>query len=90
MSDDRIDRLEAHAAAVAAEFDEHRLPDGFSEVNPVVHTADRERPTLIVHVDHEDAATLADEVEAFLVDRGATTQREQYAPDDVRVLATVE
>jgi len=44
---------------------------------------------LIIHVDHEDAERIAAAVEQFLAARGARTEQEYHAADDVRVLATV-
>lgn len=37
----------------------------------------------------ENASTIADEVETFLQQRGARTERETY-PDEIRVLAVVD
>jgi hypothetical protein len=64
--------------------------DGFNELSIVIANSDREHSTLIVHIDRERAADLADRVEAFLHDHGAQTQRERHADTDVRVLATIE
>ena len=56
----------------------------------VIDDSDPDRETLIVRVDHDDAAALADEVETFCRDRGAHTEREVHDDADVRVLATLE
>ena len=78
------------AESVTEEFEAYRDPDGFNELSIIIDTSDRDRSTLIVHSDREQAADLADQVEAFLRDHGARTDRERYADTDVRVLATIE
>jgi hypothetical protein len=78
------------ADSVAEEFETYRDPDGFNELSLVIDNSNRERPTLIVHVDWEQPAELADRVEAFLRDHGARTERERHAETDIRVLATIE
>jgi hypothetical protein len=78
------------ADAVADEFEAYRHSDGFNEISLVIDNSDRERLTLIVHIDREQAADLADRVEAFLRDHGAQTQRERHASTDIRVLATLD
>ena len=78
------------ADAVADEFEAHRHSDGFNELSLVIDNSERERSTLIVHIDREEAANLADRVEAFLRDHGARTQRERHADTEIRVLATLE
>lgn len=69
--------------AVAGEFEAYRHSDGFNELSLVIDNSDRERPTLIVHIDREQATDLADRVEAFLRNHGARTQRECHADTDV-------
>ena len=78
------------ANAVDDEFEAHRHSDGFNEISLVIDNSDRERSTLIVHIDREQAADLADRVEAFLQDHGAQTQRECHASTDIHVLATLD
>jgi hypothetical protein len=78
------------ADSVAKEFDAYRDPGGFNELSIVIDNSDREHSTLIVHIDREQAADLADRVEAFLRDHGARTERERHADTDIRVLATIE
>lgn len=91
MADDSpLDRLDELADEIAEEFAAHRSPTEFKEVSLVIDTENRDHPTLIIHVDHDDAASLADDIEAFLDDRDVNTERETHRPDDVRVLATVE
>jgi len=87
MTDDPLSDL---ADQVADEFAEHRPPDGFKDISLVIDNEDRDRRTLIVHVDRENAMALADEVEAFLREQGARTEREHYSDTDVRVLATLD
>lgn len=78
------------ADAIAAEFEDYRHSNDFNELSLVIDNSDRECSTLIVHIDREQAAELADRVEAFLRDHGAHTQRERYDDSDIRVLATFE
>ena len=78
------------AESVAEEFEVYRDPDGFNELSLVIDNSDRNRSTLIVHIDREQAADLADRVEAFLRDHGVRTERERHAATDIRVLATIE
>ena len=90
MTSDPTDVLDDLADQVAEEFEAYRPPDEFKDVSLVIDNNDPDRPTLIVHVEKEDADTLADEIEAFLKERGARTQRERHSDTDVRVLATVD
>ena len=90
MTTDPTDVLDDLADQVAEEFEAYRPPDEFKDVSLVIDNNDPDRPTLIVHVEKEDADTLADEIEAFLKERGARTQRERHSDTDVRVLATVD
>ena len=55
-----------------------------------IDNEDTAHPTLIVHVDRDDAASLADRIEDFLQKRGARTERERHADTDVRILATLD
>ena len=77
------------ASELETEFREYCPPDGFSELVSVVETEKKDRPTLIVYLEMENASTIADEVETFLQQRGARTERETY-PDEIRVLAVVD
>lgn len=90
MTSDPVDILDDLSDQVAKEFEAYRQPDEFKDVSLVIDNNDPDRPTLIVHVDREDADTLADEIEDFLQERGARTQRERQSESDVRVLATVD
>jgi hypothetical protein len=78
------------AESVAEEFKAYRDPSEFNDLSIVIDNSDRERPTLIVHIDREQATQLADRVEAFLRDHGARTERERHADTDIRILATIE
>jgi hypothetical protein len=89
MTSDPIDILDDLADQVAEEFEAYRPLDEFKDVSLVIDNNDPDRPTLIVHVDREDADMLADEIEDFLHERGARTQRERHSDTDVRVLAIV-
>lgn len=90
MTEDPTDALNDLADKVADEFEAYRPSDDFKDVSLVVDNEDPVRPTLIVHVDREDASSLADEIERFLQAQGARTERETHSETDVRVLATVE
>ena len=89
MKDDSTDVGDL-ADKVAEEFEVHRQPDEFKQISLVVENRDSAHQTLIVHVDGEDATSLADRVEEFLHQQGARTQREHHSEADVRVLATVD
>ena len=78
------------ANAVADEFKAYRHSDDFNELSLVIDNGARDRSTLIVHIDQEQAADLADRVEAVLRDHGAQTQRERHSDTDIRVLATLD
>ena len=90
MTSDPVDILDDLADQVAEDYEAYRQPDDFKDVSLVIDNIDPDRPTLIVHVDREDADTLADEIEDFLQERGARTQRERHSNTDIRVLATVD
>lgn len=79
MTSDDIAELNDLADAVAAAFEEYRQSDEFKAISIVVETSNRDRPALIVHVERDNATDLADEVEAFLTDRGVRTKRESTA-----------
>jgi hypothetical protein len=89
MTKEPIEVLDDLADQVADEFEAYRQPDEFKDVSLVIENSDEEHPTLIVHVDREDAESLADRVEEFLRECGARTEREHHSDRDVRVLATV-
>lgn len=89
MTADSVDSLDDLAAKVDEAFASHRQSDGFKTISLVIDTSS-ERPTLIVHVDSEEASSLADRVEEFLTEQGAYTQREHHSETDIRVLATLE
>ena len=90
MTKEPIEVLDDLADQVADEFEAYRQPDGFNDVSLVIENSDEERPTLIVHVDREDAEFLVDRIEEFLREHGARTERERHSATDVRVLATVD
>lgn len=78
------------ADLVAEQFSDYRHSEGFSELSIVIDNSDPEHSTLIVHIDRQQPADLAERVEAFLREHGARTERERHADTDVRVLATLE
>lgn len=90
MTSDSVDSLEDLADKVDDEFTSHRQSTEFKTISLVIDSSRSDRPTLIIHVDGEDASSIADRVEAFCTDHGAHTQREHHAATDIRVLATVE
>ena len=89
MTTDGVDSLNDLAAKVDEEFISHRQSGEFKTVSLVIDTSRSDQPTLIVHVDDEEAESLADEVEAFLAEFDAQTEREYHSETDVRVLATL-
>lgn len=74
---------------VAEEFEAHRDPNEFKDVSLVIDDSKQDRPTLVVHVDSNDASSLAVQIEKFLRRQGAHTERERHSEGDLRVLATV-
>jgi len=90
MTTESVDSLEDLASRVDEEFASHRQSDEFKTISLVIDSSSSERPTLIVHVDGEQASSLADRVEEFLSEHGAHVQREYHSETDIRVLATVE
>ena len=90
MAPDSVDSIDDLAAKVDDEFASHRQSDEFKTISLVIDSSSSERPTLIVHVDGEQASSLADRVEEFLSENSAHTQREYHSETDIRVLATVE
>jgi hypothetical protein len=78
------------ADLVAEHFSDYRRSEDFSELSLVIDNSDRERPTLIVYIDRQQPADLAQRVDAFLRDHGARTERERHDETDVRVLVTLE
>lgn len=85
-----MNKFDHLADQVAEEFEAHRQPDEFKDVSLVSDNNDPDRSTLIVHVGREDTDTLADEIDAFLQERVARTQRERHSDADVRVLVAVD
>ena len=90
MTTDGFDSLDDLATKVDDKFASHRGSDEFKTVSLVIDTSSSERSTLIVHVDGEEAKKLADEIEAFLTEYDAYTQREHHSETDIRVLATID
>jgi hypothetical protein len=78
------------ADLVAEQFSDYRHSKGFNELSLVIDNSDRERPTLIVHIDRQQPTDLAQRVEAFLRDHGAQTECEHHSETDIRVLATIK
>jgi hypothetical protein len=78
------------ADLVAEQFSDYRHSEEFYELSLVIDNSDRERPTLIVHINHQQPADLAQRVDAFLRAHGARTERERHDDTDIRVLATLE
>ncbi len=90
MTKEPTDVLADLADQIADEFEEYRQPGEFKEISLVIENSDERRPTLIVHIDREDADSLADRIDEFLRERGGRTERERYSDTDIRVLATVK
>ena len=78
------------ADLLAEEFSDYRHSNGFNELSLVIDNSDPEHSTLIVHIDCQRPADLAERVETFLHDNGARTERERHADTDIRVLATLD
>jgi len=90
MTKEPIETLNDLADQIVDEFEVYRQTDEFKNVSLVIENSDAEHPTLIVHVDREDADSLADRIDEFLREHGARTERERHSETDVRVLATVD
>ena len=78
------------ADLLAEEFSDYRHSEEFNELSLVIDNSDREHPTLIVHIDCQQSADLAQRVETFLREHGARTERERHDDTDIRVLATLD
>ncbi|GAA0459563.1 hypothetical protein MUK72_16155 (plasmid) [Halococcus dombrowskii] len=78
------------ADLVAEQFSDYRHSEEFNELSLVIDNSDREHPSLIVHIDGQQSADLAERVDAFLRDHGARTERERHDDTDIRILATLE
>jgi len=89
MTDNPVDDLTELADQLDEEVAEYRQPNEFNDISLIIDNEDNANPTLIVHVDREDAASLADRIEDFLQEHGARTERERHSERDVRVLATL-
>jgi hypothetical protein len=82
-------KLNEIAEELEKEFQKYRPPDSFRDLTIRIDTSDFDRPTLIVQIDHESAAEIANEVESFLESRNLRTEREPHDADMVRVLGAV-
>ena len=89
MTENPTDALSNLADQIDDEFEAYRQSKEFKDISLVIDSDERKHPTLIVHIDGDDAASLADRIDEFLQERGAQTQREQYSESDIRVLATL-
>jgi len=87
---DSIDSLDDLAAKVDEAFASHRQANEFKTISLVIDSSNAERPTLVIHVDGEEASSVADHIEEFCTEHGAYTQREHHSETDIRVLATVD
>lgn len=90
MTTDPVDSLDELASEIDEAFGSYRRDDAFKTVSLVIDTDRAERPTLIIHVDGEEAPSLADRIEEFCTTRGARTERERHSATDIRVLATLD
>jgi len=90
MTENPTDALTDLADQIDDEFEAYRQPNEFKDISVVIDNDEKEHPTLIVHIDGDDAASLADHIDEFLQERGAQTEREQYSESDIRVLATLD
>jgi len=90
MTSDSVDSLEDLASRVDEEFASYRRSTEFKTISLVIDSSRSEQPTLIIHIDGEEASSLADRIEKFLAANGAHSQREHHSDSDIRVLATVD
>ena len=89
MTANPIDTLSDLADQIDEKFEAYRQPNEFKDISLVIDNDEKKHPTLIVHIDGEDATSLADRINKFIQERGAQTEREQYSETDIRVLATL-
>jgi hypothetical protein len=89
MTANPIDTLSDLADQIDEKFEAYRQPNEFKDISLVIDNDEKKHPTLIVHIDGEDATSLADRIDKFIQERGAQTEREQYSETDIRVLATL-
>ncbi len=75
MTTDSITSLEDLADKVDDEFTPYKQPTEFKSISLINDTSSPDRPTLIIHVDGEEASSVADRVEKVCADHGAHTQR---------------
>ena len=90
MTTNPTDDLNDLADQVADEFEAYRQPDEFKDISLVIENDEEKHPTLIIHIDREDADALADRIAEFLRKRGARTERERHSETDIRVLASLD
>jgi len=90
MTTDGFDSLDDLAAKVDDEFASHRGTDDFKTILLGIDTSSSEYPTLIVHVEGKETESRADEIEAFLTEYDAYTQRDYHSETNIRVLATLD
>jgi len=90
MTTDSVDSLDDLADKVDEAFASHRHANEFKTISLVIDSSTAERPTLIIHIDGEEASSLADRIEEFCTEHGAYTQREHHSETDIRVLAAIE
>jgi hypothetical protein len=90
MTPNPTDDLNDLADQVGDEFEAYRQPTEFKDISLVIENEEEKHPTLIVHIDREDADALADRIEEFLRERGARTERERHSQTDIRVLASLD
>jgi len=89
MTANPTDTLSDLADQIDEKFEAYRQPNEFKDISLVIDNDEKKHPTLIVHIDGEDATSLADRIDKFIQERGAQTEREQYSETDIRVLATL-
>ena len=89
MTANPIDTLSDLADQIDEKFEAYRQPNEFKDISLVIDNDEKKHPTLIVHINGEDATSLADRIDKFIQERGAQTEREQYSETDIRVLATL-
>ena len=90
MTENSTDALSDLADQIDDEFEAYRQSNQFKDISLVIDNNEHTDPTLIVHIDGDDAGSLASRLDEFLRERGARTEREQYSETDVRVLATLD
>jgi len=71
-------------------FGSYGQAEEFKPVSVIIDTNRTENPTLIIHVDGEGAASLADRIKELCTTYTVQVERERRSATDIRVIATID